>query len=132
MTFPKEKESQEPLTQQLRVLQKAAYEFIDIKKRDRVSWHSIEYIYSYYTKYLWGRNHEYDFEGEILDYLNRQGEATTRMLLQRLRAEMLKIITSIVNGMNFMTRTLSKICLNWLICQAKQTLSAIVPEPLCT
>ncbi len=69
MTFPKEKESQEPLTQQLRVLQKAAYEFIDIKKRDRVSWHSIEYIYSYYTKYLWGRNHKYDFEGELLDYL---------------------------------------------------------------
>lgn len=93
MTFPKEKESQEPLTQQLRMLQKATYEFIDIKKQDRVSWHSIEYIYSYYTKYLWGRNHEYDFEGEILDYLNRQGEATTRMLLQRLRAEMLKIIT---------------------------------------
>ncbi|MDO4993338.1 MAG: hypothetical protein Q4E26_10340, partial [Prevotellaceae bacterium] len=93
MTFPKEKESLEPLTQQLRVLQKAAYEFIDIKKQDRVSWHSIEYIYSYYTKYLWRRNHEYDFEGEILDYLNRQGEATTRMLLQRLRAEMLKIIT---------------------------------------
>ena len=41
MTFPKEKESQEPLTQQLRVLQKAAYAFIDIKKQDRVSWHSI-------------------------------------------------------------------------------------------
>ena len=79
--------------QQLRVLQKAAYEFIDIKKQYRVSWYNIEYIYSYYTKYLWKRSHVYDFEGEILDYLNRQGEATTRMLLHRLRAEMLKIIT---------------------------------------
>ncbi len=93
MTFPKEKESQEPLVQQLRELQKAAYEFIDAKKMYRVSWNSIEYVYSYYTKYLWRRIHKYDFEGEILDYLNRQGETTTSMLLQRLRAEMLKIIT---------------------------------------
>lgn len=40
----------------------------------------------------------YDFEGEIIDYIQRYGEPTARILLQNLGSDMMKIIN--VNSSN--------------------------------
>ena len=87
------KESSEPLVQQYRELSDVISNFIQIKQKNRIVWHEVEPIFLYYKKYLNGRVEKpYDFEGEVLDYLHRNGEPTARIFLQSLRNDMMKII----------------------------------------
>lgn len=87
------KVSSEPLVQQYRELSDVISNFIQIKQKNRIVWHEVEPIFLYYKKYLNGRVEKpYDFEGEVLDYLHRNGEPTARIFLQSLRNDMMKII----------------------------------------
>lgn len=88
------KETSEPLVEQYRELTVIVNKFIQLQQDNRVRWYEVEPIYLYYQKYL-NRlvKKPYDFEGEIIDYMQRYGESTTRVLLQNLRSDMMKIIT---------------------------------------
>lgn len=89
----RKKESNEPLVQLYRELPKVIDNFILEKRRNRIIWHEVEPIYNYYKKYISGRvSNPFDFEGEVFDYLHRNGEATTKMLLQSLRNEIMRAI----------------------------------------
>ena len=89
----KHKESQEPLVQQFRELQAAVHDFISLDGKAKARWADIESVYQYYIKYLWrGQGYYHDFEGEILGYLQEHGEATTKLVLQRFRHEIVKTV----------------------------------------
>lgn len=88
------KETSEPLVQQYRELTVIVRNFIQIKRDKRARWHEVEPIFLYYKKYLnMLVKKPYDFEGEVIDYMQRYGESTSRVLLQSLRSDMMKIIT---------------------------------------